>query len=578
LHVFTNLQAVAGCYDVVFWICLREESVQTAQYILTSTLLNVMALKNSLESIVFRLKSMLMLRLFFLVIFLVSTIGFFHEISKTVYVFIAIYFAITIVYALLLRSNFNPRLFSYVQIFCDAAIVTLLIRATSNGLTGPLNNTFVVLYIIPILAASMLFGMRESVIVALFSSSLFVFIVLADYVATPVALRVFKPMELLYMLYLRSVTFCLVGFLCGYLSNLLHKKGEELTQLKSLHNQILSNMNSGVITTYVDNCIIYANESAESISGYTFEEMTGRRLADFFFTHSGVDFVPDETSTDNHDRQKAEVLGRTKAGREVPIGYNFSFIRDEEDRVVGKVMVFTDLTRVKELERQVRQTNQLKAVGEMAAGVAHEIRNPLASIRGSIEMLAEGLDCDPRQERLFSVLFKETERLNNITDQFLTYSRESKPRIERTDVSEILKDVIDLCSNDRAIRDRVEIDYDYDESAKYIMGDEWQLKQVFFNLVKNAVDAIAEKGRVSIVLDKECDRQDVVQIEVADTGCGINQADRERIFEPFFTTKSRGIGVGLPLAEKIIRNHSGRIDVESRPGQGSRFMVHLPAG
>ena len=537
-----------------------------------------MELKKSLGSIVFRLKSMLMLRLFFLVIFLVSTISFFHEISKTVYVFIAIYFAITIVYALLLRRKFNPRLFSYIQIFCDAAIVTLLIRATSDQLTGSLNNTFVVLYIIPILAASMLFGMKESVIVALFSSSLFVFIVLADYVAAPVESRAFSPMELLYMLYLRSVTFCLVGFLCGYLSNLLHKKGEELSKLKNMHDQILSNMNSGVVTTDVDNYIIYVNEAAESISGYNFEELIGQDLADFFFTHSGEDFVPNETNTDNHDRQKAEVLGRTKAGGEVPIGYNFSFIRDETGQVVGKVMVFTDLTRVKELEREVRQTHQLKAVGEMSAGVAHEIRNPLASIRGSIEMLAESLDCNPQQERLLSVLFKETERLNNITDQFLTYARESGPKIERMDVSEILKDVIDLCSNDRAIKDRVEIDYDYTSSAKYIMGDEWQLKQVFFNLVKNAVDAIADKGKVSVVLDKEADRPDMVCIGVADTGCGISQADRERIFEPFFTTKSKGIGVGLPLAEKIIRNHSGRIDVESRPGEGSKFMVHLPAG
>jgi len=521
---------------------------------------------------------MLLLRLFFLVIFLISTIWFFHEITRTVYLFIAIYFAVTIVYALMLRHRFDPRLFSYIQIFCDSAIITLLIQTTSSQVNGALNNTFVVLYIIPILAAGMLFGMKESLIVALFSSSLYILIVLGDYVSVPDKARAFAPMQLLYMLYLRTITFCLVGFLCGYLSNLLQKKGEELSKLKNLHNQILSNMHSGVITTDITNNIIYVNEAAENILGYTSGELIGKNVVEFFFTRTGTDFVPGETTQYNHDRQKTELLGRTVTGAEVPIGYNFSFIRDDDNRIVGKVMVFTDLTRVKELERQVRHTHQLKAVAEMAAGVAHEIRNPLASIRGSIEMLAESLECDQHQERLLNVLLKESDRLNNIIEQFLSYARESGPKLERMDIVEALREVVTLCNNDQSTRDRVDIEYEYSDETEYVIGDEAQLKQVFFNLVKNAIDSISDKGRVRVFLDKENERADEVRIGIEDTGCGISELDRERIFEPFFTTKSKGFGVGLPLAEKIIRNHSGKIDVESRPGEGSTFVVHLPAG
>ena len=505
---------------------------------------------------------------------MISAIFLFREIRWPLFIVISTYFAITIFYGLMLQRRFDETRFSYIQIFLDVVIVSFLIFTTSPE-SGPVNNTFVVLYIIPIIAASLFFRLKVSVIVALFSSSLYIMIVLGYYLALPPVFRG-SPLKLVYILYLRTIIFCLVGFLCGYLSTLLQKKGEEFSKLKNLHNMILHNMNSGLITTDFDNSIIYCNRAAENILGYSADDMIRQNLDRFFVYSDKEDFLLSETDPHNPDREKSEMIAKTNSGEEITIGFNLSFIRDDVDETVGKVLVFTDLTEVKQLEWQVRQGHKLKTMGEMAASVAHEIRNPLASIRGSIEMLAENMNCTEEQDRLLKVLLKESDRLNNIIEHFLAFARESSLNIEKQNISEIISEVVTLCNNDRSKNSNIRIAFHSPAHVEYVLGDEAQLKQVFFNLIRNAVDSIRDEGNVEIAINRDPADEQSLQIAINDTGEGIVESDLQRIFEPFYTTKSKGFGIGLPLAEKIIRNHNGTIDVESRPAGGSTFTVKLP--
>jgi len=531
---------------------------------------------NRYKNIVFRLKSMMLLRLFFSIVFLISAVFLFKEISGLLSIFIGIYFAVTVIYGLMLRRGFDPKLFSYVQIFFDVIIISFLILATSRHEKGPVDNTFVFLYILPILAAGLFFKLKETVIVALFSSSLYILIVLGHYLSIPEQIRVYSPMSLFTTLYMRTFTFCLVGFFCGYLSSLLHKSGEEFSELKNIHDQILFNMNSGVITTDIDNNIIYLNHASEKILGYDRDKMIGQSLSTYFCYSNGEAFLPSETDAQDPNRENSEILGKTAGRTMISIGYNLSFIRDSAHKIVGKVMVFTDLTEVKELEHRARRSDQLKTISEMAAGMAHEIRNPLASIRGSIEMLAENMECTGQQERLLKVLLKESDRLNNIVENFLNDTRESKPTLKKHDISRIISEVVTLCSNDRSRQANVELEFNDSQQHECVLGDEAQLKQVFFNLIKNAFDSIEREGKVSISIDHHPAGEDNLRISISDTGEGIEEAEFRRIFEPFYTTKSKGFGIGLSLTERIIRNHNGTISVESRPGTGSTFSVNLP--
>jgi two-component system sensor histidine kinase PilS (NtrC family) len=242
---------------------------------------------------------------------------------------------------------------------------------------------------------------------------------------------------------------------------------------------------------------------------------------------------------------------------------------------VGQIIVFTDLRKVKKLEKKLRQADKLKAVGELAAGIAHEIRNPLAAISGSIEMLVDCTDGDEANRRLFEVVLKESSRLNDIIEGFLNYTRPKPPDLQRVDVSELLEEVVLLMSNDPAVSTGIKISIDRRSDEVEIEGDPGQLKQVFINLIKNAADAIGECGEIRISVARDPGGRSL-NVVVSDTGCGMDESQLKDVFNPFFTTKANGMGIGLSVAEKLIRSHGGQISVESRMGEGTAFTISLP--
>ncbi|MFH2138826.1 MAG: ATP-binding protein [Candidatus Omnitrophota bacterium] len=230
---------------------------------------------------------------------------------------------------------------------------------------------------------------------------------------------------------------------------------------------------------------------------------------------------------------------------------------------------------VKSLREKLRREDRLSAIGKLAASTAHEIRNPLASISGCVEALSETLVLDGNHQKLFSLIMKETTRLNNIINSLLEYVKPRKLIMQTVSLGEVIDDVVTLVTNSRDFKSGVSIEKENSVDKIKTACDEQHMKQVFFNLLINAVEAVGEKGKITIKgsIDKETN---MVRIDVIDNGIGINKGMKENLFEPFSSDKDKGVGLGLAIVYSIIKEHSGNIDVSSSPGKGATFSVFLP--
>jgi two-component system sensor histidine kinase PilS (NtrC family) len=521
-----------------------------------------------------KLRGMLLIRLLFsAIVFLLGPICF-RACAPTLYLFTGALFALTLLYALLLKRGFDPKLCANTQIFADVLLVTSLIV-----LTGWENSQFGFLYIIPITTASLFFHSRETISIAVLSSLLYAAVVLFHRYRLSPATRG-DALELLYILYIRSIIFCVVGYLCGHLAGMLKEQTEELRDLRSLHDLILCNMRSGLITTDTRNDIIYANKAAEHILGVPLAKLYNRNLRAFFVAgnNGALEQVLDNAMATAADRgePKWELQARTANGIRIPIGFNLSAISNGSGEPVGKVMVFSDLTEVKELERRLRAIEKFRTAGELAAGIAHEIRNPLTSITGSIEMLVESEELCGANKELLSVVFKESARLNRIIEDFLAYAKRGSLDMKREDLREIVGESMEMLVRDRTLSPDVHMELDTPPEPAVVSADRSQMSQVFLNLLTNAVDAVNGSGTVGVRVESPMGNGDSYSVTVADTGPGIPPEELNRMFEPFFTTKKNGVGIGLCIAERIVREHNGRIHVVSERGSGTAVTVVLP--
>jgi len=521
-----------------------------------------------------KLRAMLLIRLLFAGA--VSLVGpiLCRAYAPSLYLFTGALFSLTFLYALLLKWHFNPKLFANIQIFADVFMVTLLI-----ALTGWEDSKFGFLYIIPITTASLFFQLRESISIALLSSILYAATVLFHRYRLSPGTRA-GNVELFYVLYARTIIFCMVGYLCGHLANMLKSQKEELRDLKSLRDLILSSMNSGLITTDNNDIIIYLNTAAENILGFSLEEMYNKSLWSFFVDgQSGsLEEALDKAIAAAEPAQggKPELQARTADGIKIPIGFNLSPITNGSGEPVGKVMVFSDLTQVKELERRLRVIEKFRTASELAAGIAHEIRNPLTSITGSVEMLAESPGLSETNRGLLSIVLKESDRLNRIIEDFLAYAKKGSLDMKKENLCEIVKDSMEMLDRGRKLPRNVLVNLISSPRPAVVSADKGLMAQVFLNLLSNALDAVDGGGTISIRIDADTPDKNFCSVTVTDTGPGIPQEQLNRLFDPFFTTKKNGVGIGLCIAEKVVREHSGRMDIISEEGKGTSVTVVIP--
>jgi two-component system sensor histidine kinase PilS (NtrC family) len=492
------------------------------------------------------------------------------------YLAVGLFFLVTALSLVRARQRALARLLSVGQIAADLIVVTALVSIAREG-----GGLFVFLYLVPIISANLLLGGRVGLLVAGLAGGGYAGGLVARYVSLAAGRRPYGAAQCAFYAAVTFVVFMAVGVLVRRLVEHMRRHGRELTRLRSLHNEILDHMNSGLVTTDAANRVIYVNPAAEAMLGRAAARMVGQHIGAFFACRRAdgelTPFDPPPERVARGRRADAELVGLTEEGRQVPIGYNLSLIRGEDpDGHVGKIMLFTDLTEVKRLEQQLRQTDRLRAVGELAASIAHEIRNPLASIAGSIEMLSVSAALSASEQKLLGIVLNESDRLNHIIEEFLAYARERAPELAPHELRPLIEEVVTLFRHNAAAVSGVTVEVRAPAEPAIVLADDAQLRQVFFNLLRNATDAMPGGGRIEIEIKPGAPEAREVCVRVCDTGCGIAPEAAEHVFEPFFSTKHQGLGIGLATSEKIVRAHGGTISVESARGAGTAFTITLP--
>jgi two-component system sensor histidine kinase PilS (NtrC family) len=374
-----------------------------------------------------------------------------------------------------------------------------------------------------------------------------------------------------------------VALLGGTLANSLRSAGAQLEQasteiadLQALNQDVIDSLPSGLVTTDVALRILTFNRGAESITGVASTAAAGRDIVDVLQLPPAV-----MTSIQNDlgikgARRRHEFRYLTIDGRgELEIGLTATHLETPGGRA-GLLFTFQDVTAIKKLERDAAIQQRLAAVGEMAAGIAHEIRNPLASMSGSIQILRQELPLSSEQEQLMDIVLRESERLNTTIRSFLAYARPQRFQIERFDLRRALNDTTLLLRNSADVLEQHQISVDVPPTELWYEADEGQIKQIVWNLATNGLRAMPRGGRLHLIGALEPSTDSVV-LTVSDEGIGIPAEELDRLFQPFHGTFAKGSGLGLAIVHRIVSDYSGEIRVSSQPGSGTTVSVRLPA-
>jgi PAS domain S-box-containing protein len=361
----------------------------------------------------------------------------------------------------------------------------------------------------------------------------------------------------------------------------LRQRFAELSDLKSYTDHILNSLGSGIITLDLDGRVVTVNPVAEALSGAATSRLAGRPASEAFGHLPELrDLLLETLRTRVGVGPTPLVLARA-GGSPVPVEVATTPLRGAEGRAVGVVAVLRDLTPVRHLEEQLRRSDRLAAVGTLAAGLAHEIKNPLTSIMTFSRHLARRFDDERFRQRFQSVVPRELERINAIVEGLLRLARPARLALAPVHLAPLLDQALELCTEQLEAR-RIRVRREYGVGLPPVPGDAEQLYQALLNLVGNAIDAMEGGGTLSVRVgwaedaDRRGPRHDRLAIEIADTGVGIRPEEAPNVFNPFFTTKSGGTGLGLAIAHKIVEDHEGSVTFRSAPGQGTTFTVTLP--
>ena len=360
----------------------------------------------------------------------------------------------------------------------------------------------------------------------------------------------------------------------------LSRRFQELADLKSYTDSILSSLTTGLVTIDLDGRVVMLNPAAELLTGFFAGEAAGRYCTEIFSGAGDVSDVLMETLASRRPLAGVALTLTRRNGVALPVELSTAPLKGSDGKDLGVVGVFRDLTAVRALEQRLQRSDRLAALGTLAAGLAHEIKNPLTSVLTFSRHLSRRFDDGHFREKFQSVVPRELERINEIVDRLLELARPARLHFTTVPLPVLLDGVVELYSNEIEAK-RTAVIREYARDVPAIQADENAIYRVVVNLVANALEAMGPRGRLTLRLGwaegptrRAYHRH--VRIEIEDTGTGILPPERDRIFYPFYTTKEGGTGLGLALTHKIIEEHRGTIDVASTPGVGTTFRVILP--
>jgi len=506
----------------------------------------------------------------------VRTLNFLYFIIAATYFF-------SLAYILILKIFKDLRINIYLQLAIDILLVTLLVY-----ITGSYRSNYSVLYTLIIIYSVIFLDRYGGLIIASAAGSFYSLLLGLEFCQWLPVLSKIEPdysltaEEVLTRILVHIVSFYVLAFLASFVveqekkvRSLLMEKESEFDQLDLLFRSIVESVDTGIMTIDFEGTIKTFNRAAEQITGYSLVQVKNRLVADVF-PECIASFALELDRRQSKNRM--EVVIEDRNGRKVHLGCSISPLKDKQNREIGSILIFQDLTEIRQMEENLEKSKRLALIGEMAAGLAHEMRNPLASITGSIELLRRNLALKDTDDRLMQIILRGKDQLDNFVRDFLLLAKPIPVVREVVDVNATAADVLENMKLSKDWTNEIKIDCSLAPKVAAFANRE-QLRQVVQNLVLNAVQAMKEGGVLSLATKlMQINHKEVVEIRVADTGLGIEEKDLKKVFEPFFTDKEKGTGLGLTIVGRIVDGYGGKIEITSRINQGTVCTVRLPAG
>src|SRR5215468_3494387 len=473
---------------------------------------------------------------------------------------VLVWYTVSVFFVVLLSLWDEYKLQAIIQIFTDLAFATSVVYVT-----GGIDTFFNFLYPLVIIVASILLPRYWAYLTAGVSFILFGSLLELSYFEKIPSYQISPHGDakaLQAVILINFFAYLAVAHLASALAAKLRQAGRELKDksgellsLQALHENVIHSIRSGLITTDLHGRITLLNAPGQKLLQRTASAVYGRHIVELFLDRPPrLDSVP----------SMGEVRVMTPAGEEKTFGMAVTALTVPDRGAIGYVYTFEDHTEIRRLEREVRMRDRLSAVGRLASGIAHEIRNPLSSIAGSIEMLSRVSPFNDEQKMLVDIIIRESRRLNAIITDFLAYSREKSYKFARLDLIPLLEN--------RSQSSDLKIVRRFSVSEAYAVVDGDRMKQVFWNLLENASRAMSQKGTITVSLKLVGDSW---RIGFRDTGMGMSQQLQEKIFEPFQSNFEGGTGLGLAIVYQVIQAHGAKISVESQPGKGAEFIIEV---
>jgi two-component system sensor histidine kinase PilS (NtrC family) len=503
------------------------------------------------------------------------TINFYYFVTAAFYFF-------SVVYIVLAKLFKNIRGNIYLQLTVDIVLITFLVGLTDNiQIDYSLFYTLVIIYSVPFL------GRKGGLIIASVASVFYAtllclkFFDLLPFVSSITYYYNFNFYDILTNILVHVVSFYVLAFLAGFAVEqekktryLLEEKESEFNQLDLLFRSIIESVYTGVMTVDLRNGIKTFNKAAEEITGFSRSKVVDLKVDDVF-----PEFLPfmDTEMIDKQFKNRIEVLITGDNGAKINLGLSVSPLKGRNENQIGSILIFQDLTQITEMEKKLEMNKKMAIIGEMAAGWAHEVRNPLAAITGSIELLKKGLELEGTNKRLMEIILRSKDQLDSFARDFLLLARSVPASRESVDLKEVIEEVLEHIKLSPEWKDEIRVEKKIAVNIKALANKE-QVRQIINNLVLNAVQSMEEDGVLSVEtktveLD---DEKKYAEIKIMDTGCGISKEDLARVFEPFFTNKTKGTGLGLTIVNHIVDGYNGKIKIDSSINKGSVCYVWLP--
>lgn len=506
-----------------------------------------------------------------------------RELQYLIYAVISVMYLLSLVYIILLKKRKYLQINIYLQLLADILLVSLLVY-----LTGGIASNYSLFYILLIIYAAIFLGRYGALMIASISSAAYALVLAVEYLHVyfnlypigynhPIDMR-----DIIIRIIVHVFSYFTVAFLASFVveqerktRSLLEEKESAFNQLDLLFRSIIESVDTGILTTTLQGRIKTFNRAAETITGFSFGEIKNRHLLEIFPEFSTV---IEETQTE-FIKSRREFKITNKQGAKVYLGCSISPLKSRYGEHIGHILIFQDLTEIKRMEENLEKSRKLALIGEMAAALAHEMRNPLASIAGSVELLSQETTLEETDKRLMQIILRGKDQLDSFVRDFLLLARPVPERREPVRMNEIAEEVIENIKLSGDWTQEMNVIGSFSE-PNVILANKNQIRQVLQNLVLNAAQAMNRGGNIVVEIKKATAENGAAgaEIRVSDEGCGIEEKDLKNVFEPFFTNKDKGTGLGLAIVNRIVDGYGGKINIQSIVNQGTTVTIWLPCG